>query len=108
MKSDIDGIELAASLEEALDNGDKDLAVLKPYLLRAPLEALCIRGGFETDIIIYARHEKTAFFIAMDSAQFGVGEMNEHGDVVDAFHYPNIKMALRSFVGAVTRKKGEA
>ena len=29
----------------------KQLAVLKPYLLDAPVEALCVRGGFETEIV---------------------------------------------------------
>ena len=91
------------ALEEALENGDKQVAGLRPYLLDPPVEALCIRGGFETAVVVYAKHGNTAFFVATDSAQFGVGTTNEFGDVIDAFHYPNLRMALRAFVGAASR-----
>jgi hypothetical protein len=104
MSRSLEGIELAMVLEEALLSGDKHVAALKPYLLDEPVEALCIRGGFETEIVIYARHGHTAFFVATDSAQFGMGTTNEFGDVIDAYHYPNLTMALRAFIGAATRE----
>jgi len=103
MSNDLEGVELAMALEEALLDGDKQVSVLKPYLLDAPVVALCIRGGFETEVVVYAKHRHTAFFVATDSAQFGIGTTNEFGDVIEAFHYPNLTMALRAFVGAANR-----
>jgi hypothetical protein len=97
------GVDLAMALEEALSSGEKRVAALRPYLLDAPVEALCIHGGFETEVVVYARYGHTAFFVAIDSARFGVGTTNEFGDVIEAYHYPNLTMALRAFVGAAAR-----
>ncbi len=96
-----DPVELAMALEEALENGDKRLAELKLYLVEPPAVVSCIKGGFEIDVVIYAKCRNTAFFVSAEAAQFGVGTLNEFGDVVESDHCPNITMALRAFAGAV-------
>ena len=95
-------MELAGALEEALHGrlGNR-LPELRPYLVQPPVVAACVKGGFEIEVAIFAKHRTVAFFVSLEAAQFGVGTMNEFGDVVESTHYPNITMALRSFVGAV-------
>lgn len=100
----MDSVELAMALEQALESGDRQAAELRPYLVDPPVAVSCIKGGFETEVVIYARHGRTVFFLSMDAPRFGVGETNEFGDVVEAYHYPNIGMALRAFAGAVDRR----
>jgi hypothetical protein len=80
---------------------DNRLSELGPYLVQPPVVAICVKGGFEIEVAVFAKHGTTAFFVSLEAAQFGVGTMNEFGDIVESNHYPNITMALRSFVGAI-------
>jgi hypothetical protein len=68
-----------------------------------PVAKPCIHGGFVTDVVVYARHQATVFFLSLEAGQVGVGATNEYGDVVAARHYPTITMALRAFVGLMKR-----
>jgi hypothetical protein len=98
-----DPVALASAFERALQGGSgKRLAELRPYLVDPPMAASCIKGGFEVEVAIFAKHLDTAFFVSLDGAQFGVGTMNEFGDIVESNHYLNITMAIRGFVGAIS------
>ena len=99
MKGDL--VELAMALEGALQGQiDHRHAEIAPYLIE-PVAATCVKGGFEIEVAIFAKHKSTAFFVSLESLQFGVGDLNEFGDIVESHHYPNITMASRAFIGAV-------
>ncbi|HLX23497.1 MAG TPA: hypothetical protein VKR38_09155 [Usitatibacter sp.] len=89
------------AISNVLNEGLDEIGDLTPYRLDPPRGASCIKGGFEIEVVVYAEHANTAFFISVDAGQFGVGTTNEYGDIVESNHYPNITMALRSFLGAV-------
>ncbi|MBL8513798.1 MAG: hypothetical protein JNJ55_07380 [Betaproteobacteria bacterium] len=90
-------MKLSHAAQSKLDN---EMAVLKPYLVE-PREVLCVKGGFEIQAIILAAHGKNAFFAVPSTDHFGAGTTNEYGDIVESHHYPNLTMAVRSFLGAV-------
>src|SRR5215831_9600503 len=85
-----DPVELASALEEALENGDRRFAQLQPFLVRPPQVVSCVKGGFEIEVVVFARHRNTAFFASLEATQFGVGEMNAFGDIIASDHYTNI------------------
>lgn len=99
----MEGVELAMALEEALASGDRSVAALQPYLVDPPVFATCVKGGFEFEVVVYARHGKAVFFVSGEADQFGMGTVNEFGDVVESNHYPTLSMALRAFAGAIKR-----
>jgi hypothetical protein len=79
---------------------DREMADLKPYMVE-PRKVLCVKGGFEIDVVILAMHREHAFFAIPSTNHFGAGITNEYGDIVDSHHYPNLTLAVRSFLGAV-------
>ena len=97
-----DAVELVMALEESLGSGsDERLKPLAPYRIDPAETVSCVKGGFEIEVAVVAKHRDIAFFVSLDAGQFGVGNTNEFGDVVESNHYPNITMAVRSFVGAI-------
>ena len=98
----VDPVELVMALEETISNGsDERLKPLAPYLVDPAAMVSCVKGGFDIEVAVFAKHRDTAFFVSLDAGQFGVGTTNEFGDVVESNHYPNITMAVRSFLGAI-------
>ena len=93
--------ELRKQLERSLRG---QLDQLEPYRV-PPYHTLCVKGGFEMDVAVFARQGTAVFFVSLDALRFGVGVLNELGDIVESDHYPNVTMATRSFIGAV---KGRA
>ena len=97
----MDAFELTVALEEELEGSlRKRLAELQPYLVE-PYQTVCVKGGFETEVAVYARHVNAVFFVILETLRFGAGMTNQQGDIVESHHYPNITMATRSFLGLV-------
>lgn len=104
----LDALELIMSIEEGIGSGsDERLKALAPYRMDEAETVSCVKGGFDVEVAVVAKHGNTAFFVSLDAGQFGVGTTNESGDIVESNHYPNITMAVRSFLGAI-EKSGPA
>ncbi len=99
-----DSVELAMALEEELAGPlHKKLADLEPYLVEPHL-TLCIKGGFQTEVAVYAKHANAVFFVILETLRFGAGTISEFGDIIESHHYPNVTMATRSFLGLVSEQ----
>jgi len=98
----LERVEMIMALEEALDGTVPErISELKRYLV-PPFLATCIRGGFSTDVTVFARHRSTVLFASLGAAVFGVGVLNSAGEVRESLHYPTVAMATRAFLGAIS------
>lgn len=99
-----DSVELTMALEEELEGPlQKRLTELQAYLVE-PYQTLCIKGGFQTEVAVYAQHANAVFFVILETLRFGAGTTNEFGDIIESHHYPNVTMATRSFLGLVNEQ----
>jgi hypothetical protein len=96
-----DGIELAMAFEGQLLDGGNRFPEIKLHLTPWPRYAKAITPTGETEIVIYALHHGTAFFLSLDGAKFGVGRTEDRDTVVDPRCFPTLEAALRAFAAAV-------
>ena len=91
--------ELAPALRKQLERTFRNrLGDLEPFRV-SPYVVSCVKGGFETEVAVFARSDRVVFFVSLDALRFGAGRINKFGDIIESTHYPTITMATRSFLG---------
>jgi hypothetical protein len=90
---------LTSAIEKHLDRALRNrLSEIEAFRV-APYMVTCVKGGFETDVAVFAKRGGAVFFVSLDALMFGAGSINDFGDIIESMHYPNITMAVRSFLG---------
>jgi hypothetical protein len=63
-----------------------------------PFEKTCSEGAYRYPVLVFAKRGSVILFAAEYARRFGVGVLDETGEVEESDQYPTLEMAARIFL----------